>query len=244
MLYPPHQEIHTHITHTSNGCGPHVGGKTLPKPPLSCLNYSPRGTERSVISKQFYDSDLVDMKGLFVAFMFATILASTALISSNQQVSAQQGGATLIIGKIVEGLPPNSDWEFDLSLNVQPYSTVITIDKAGGETTIIFAVTQVQVSIVESTKSSYVVYLVDGALTTQTNVAFVGTGRLIDQDDTVTVAFINRNNQQPSSKPNYVGGVITPVNKLAVVAVYLALFGMIVASTGACLIKEKRNAHR
>jgi hypothetical protein len=184
------------------------------------------------------------MKGLFLAFLFATILASTALVGSHQQVSAQQGGATLVVRKIVEGLPPNSDWEFDLNLNVQPYSTVITLDKAGGGTTIIFPVTQVEVSIVESTKPNYIVYVFDGADTTQTNVAFVGTWRLIDQDDTVTVAFINRNDQQASPKPNYVGGVITPVNKLAVVAVYLALLGMIVASTGACLIKEKRNAHR
>jgi hypothetical protein len=182
------------------------------------------------------------MKGLFLAFLFATILASTALVGSHQQVSAQQGGATLIIGKIVEGLPPNSDWEFDLSLNVQPYSTVITIDKAGGEKTLVFSVTQVAVSIVEKTKSNYIVYVVDGTLTTQAYTAFIGTGRLINQDDTVTIAFINRNNQQPPSpQPNHVGGVITPVNKLAILTMYLTLFGMIVVSTGAYLIKKKRN---
>jgi hypothetical protein len=165
------------------------------------------------------------MKGLFLAFLFATILASATLIGSNQQVSAQQGGATLVVRKIVEGLPPNSDWEFDMDLNVEPFSTVITLDKAGGERTI-FSVTQVAVTIMEKTESNYIAYVVYGELTTQTHVAFVGTGSLINQDDTVTIAFI------------------TPVNKLAVVAVYLLLFGMIVASTGAYLINEKRNDHR
>jgi len=180
------------------------------------------------------------MKGLFLAFLFATILASATLIGSNQQVSAQQGGATLVVRKIVEGLPPNSDWEFDMDLNVEPFSTVITLDKAGGERTIVFSVTQVAVTIVEKTKSDYIAYVVYEELTTQTHVAFVGTGSLINQDDTVTIAFINRNNQQPPSpQPNYVGGVITPVNKLAVVAVYLLLFGMIVASTGAYLLRPK-----
>ena len=185
----------------------------------------------------------MDMKGLFVAFVFATILASATLISSNQQVSAQQGGATLVIEKIVEGLPPNSDWEFDLNLNVQPYSTVITIDKAGGETTIIFSVTEVGVTIVEKTKQNFVVYVsntIVGSSAIQTHIAVVGTQRLIDQDDTVTIAFINRNNQAPSSpNPNHVGGVITPVNKLAILAMYLTIFGMIVVSTGAYLVKKR-----
>ena len=181
------------------------------------------------------------MKILFFAFLFATILASAILIVPHQRVSAQQGGATLVIRKVVEGLPPNSDWEFDMDLNVAPYSTIITIDKAGGGTTIVFAVTQVQVSIVERTKSNYVVYLSDSGSTTRTHAVFIGTGRLINQADTVIVEFINQNTlPAPSVQP--VGGVVTPIDKLEVAIVYITLFAMISASIGACIIKKSRNA--
>ena len=71
------------------------------------------------------------MKVLYLAFLFATILASATLILPQQQVSAQQPGPVLVIKKLVEGSPPPSNWEFDLNLDVTPYSSVITIDKAG-----------------------------------------------------------------------------------------------------------------
>jgi hypothetical protein len=170
------------------------------------------------------------MKALFLAFLFATILASATLILPQQEVSAQQAGATLVIKKVVEGSPPPSDWVYDLGLNVAPYSAIITIDKTGGETTIVFAVTEVGVTIVERTKTNYVVYVSYTWLTTltQTNVAFIGTGELIDQRDTVTVAFINQNTlQTPSAEP--IGGFLEPANKLAVIAPSLALFAVMIA---------------
>ena len=181
------------------------------------------------------------MKGLFLAFLFATILASSTLITSDPQVSAQQGGATLVIRKIVEGLPPNSDWEFELDLNVQPYSTVITIDGGGGEATVVFAYTQVRVSVIERTKDNFIVYLINtivGDSATQTHVVVIGTQRLIDQRDTVTVAFINRNNEQ-TPQPSHVGGVITPANKLALLSPYLALTSIV--AVAAFVLKRRKN---
>ena len=164
------------------------------------------------------------MKLLLLAFLFATILASATLILPHQQVSAQQPGPALVIKKVVEGSPPPSNWEFDLNLDITPYSSVITIDKAGGEATLIFAVTGVQVTIVERTKSNYVVYVSDTGVTTQTNAISFGTGRLTNQVGTVTIAFINQYTFTPSAEP--VGGFLDPVNKLAVFAPSLALFAV------------------
>ena len=167
------------------------------------------------------------MKLLFLAFLFATILASATLILPHQQVSAQQPGPALVIKKVVEGAPPPSNWEFDLNLDVAPYSSVITIDKAGGETTIVFAVTGVRVSIAERTKSNYVVYVSDTGVTSQTNAISFGTGRLTNEVGTVTIVFINQNTFTSSAEP--VGGFLEPVNKLAVIAPSLALFAVMMA---------------
>lgn len=144
-----------------------------------------------------------------------------------------------MIEKIVEGVPPPSDWEFDLGLNVPPYSTTITIDKAGGETTIAFAFTQVAVSIVERTKTNYIVYASNLGIMTQTHVVFVGTGQLINQFDTVTVAFINQNTvKTPSAGP--VGGFTEPVNRLQAVIMYVMIFAMISMSIGVYIINKRR----
>ena len=186
-------------------------------------------TQLNVISEVTHNAGLLKMKAIFLAFLFATILGSATLIVPPQEVSAQQSGATLVVKKVVEGSPPPSDWVFDLGLNVPPYSSTITIDRTGGETTIVFTVTQVGVTIVERTKTNYVAYVSYDWLTTltQTHVAFVGTGRLIDQRDTVTVAFINQNTFTTSAEP--VGGFVEPVNKLAVFTPSLALFAVMMA---------------
>jgi hypothetical protein len=55
--------------------------------------------------KQFIIYELLKMKPLFLAFLFATILASATLILPHQEVSAQQPGPALVIEKVVDGSP-------------------------------------------------------------------------------------------------------------------------------------------
>ena len=201
------------------------------------------------------------MRILLLALIFAAFLASATLVSTDQEALAQEPVYTVVFRKIVDGAIPDSDWNIYYYLAHGSggiywyYSTTFTLDKSGGETVIEITDTLLEADrplvlfFDEKWHSDYSRYFrtyISGfspePFTTHNPIS---QSILLTYPPEQTLIAELRNQyigvaSDIPNKPHPIGGVVIPVNKSAVVAMYLFLIGLTTTVLVVYTIKRKR----